>query len=354
MREVPEHETCYARSQLTGRDLALYNDLADSISRGRNSVRIDAGIDPYHAFDIYKLVLCDHPEFYWFSNKVEWRSLGFRTDMLLGGGKPRRAVDSAMREAADRVLSPLPRGANEYTVAKAVFAHVASSTTYAWEEAAAGADGCQDVHTLAGPFTTGRAVCDGYAAATQYLLQKAGVLAFRLSGTATSQLASGPHSWLLARINGRFYHIDPTWGDMASTTRSVEKCLPQDANYDYFCLTDKEISVSHRAESIIDLPACTSTRDSYYKREGYFLQVWSDAAFSDVMARQLAKGCRYIAARAATEGVFKKMRSAYTCTERVDSLLARAWLAAKTGGAKPRMSEYYEDARQRTVHIKLA
>ena len=53
-------------------------------------------------------------------------------------------------------------------------------------------------------------VCDGYARAYKLLMNKAGVACERVHGYPETGVG---HAWNFARINGRYYYIDPTWND---------------------------------------------------------------------------------------------------------------------------------------------
>lgn len=53
------------------------------------------------------------------------------------------------------------------------------------------------------------AVCDGYSKAYLYLLKKVGISCYRPSSTKMNP----DHAWNLAKLDGKYYHIDATWDD---------------------------------------------------------------------------------------------------------------------------------------------
>ena len=62
----------------------------------------------------------------------------------------------------------------------------------------------------------GGALCDGYALAYEYLLQKAGIRSTILGGLAgDSEETAGPHSWNLVELSGEWYEVDATWNDIS-------------------------------------------------------------------------------------------------------------------------------------------
>ena len=58
-------------------------------------------------------------------------------------------------------------------------------------------------------FETGIGICHEISSAYSYLLLQAGVQATTMSGTRAYDLAG--HQWSYVRINGKEYHIDPTY-----------------------------------------------------------------------------------------------------------------------------------------------
>ncbi|MBR4881659.1 MAG: hypothetical protein IKU19_06970 [Clostridia bacterium] len=65
----------------------------------------------------------------------------------------------------------------------------------------------QNASEICGPFIDGKTVCTGYISAYQYLLRQIGIE----SRFVRSQDMN--HVWLIAKINGKEYHIDPTYND---------------------------------------------------------------------------------------------------------------------------------------------
>lgn len=65
----------------------------------------------------------------------------------------------------------------------------------------------EDIYNIFGVFGNKMAVCQGYALAAEYLLNRHGVRC----GIASSDRAN--HAWNVVRINGKWYHMDVTWDD---------------------------------------------------------------------------------------------------------------------------------------------
>ncbi|WP_169007205.1 transglutaminase domain-containing protein [Faecalispora jeddahensis] len=64
-----------------------------------------------------------------------------------------------------------------------------------------------DAYTAYGALVKQKAVCQGYAAAFQLLMQKLGIPGIVVQSTAMN------HAWNMVRYNGEWYHVDATWDD---------------------------------------------------------------------------------------------------------------------------------------------
>lgn len=87
--------------------------------------------------------------------------------------------------------------------------------------------------------TEGITACNGYAMLAYKMLKELGFEVRLISGVASSQ-AYNPqnHAWNLVKLDGKWYHLDVTWDDP----------VPDEAGrifYDYYLLSDKEISKNH-------------------------------------------------------------------------------------------------------------
>lgn len=79
-------------------------------------------------------------------------------------------------------------------------------------------------------------VCEGYAKAFKYLLDKMEIPCILVSGKAiNSEGKTEKHMWNYIRINGVWYFVDVTWDDPIITNSNK---LPQKYRYKYFCQGD--------------------------------------------------------------------------------------------------------------------
>lgn len=108
----------------------------------------------------------------------------------------------------------------------------------------------------------GEAVCEGYARATQLLLNRLGVTNYLATGETEND--SGElegHMWNIVNINGNNYHLDVTWDD------TDQADAPNIKTHIYFNLTTKQISRNHFNIRPSDTD-CTADEFNYAKAEG--------------------------------------------------------------------------------------
>ena len=75
-------------------------------------------------------------------------------------------------------------------------------------------DGTNHVYGSNGALANGTAVCMGYADALMLFLNECGIEAVYVKEKTTLN-----HGWVYAKLDGEWYHIDPTWDDTRSTVK---------------------------------------------------------------------------------------------------------------------------------------
>ncbi|WP_313164808.1 stalk domain-containing protein [Sedimentibacter sp.] len=97
--------------------------------------------------------------------------------------------------------------------------------------------------------TQGKSVCNGYALLTYNMLNKLNIPVKLVTGTGNSEL----HIWNMVKLSGHWFHLDTTWNDPLPDENTI--------SYNYYMLTDNEISADHIIDENLDLPTANK---SYY------------------------------------------------------------------------------------------
>ena len=301
-----ESETGYAYSRLSGEKQELYLEIRDALVNFEEDVRLSS-CDKTEISDVFQCVLNDHPEIFYVEGYTYTEyTLGDILKKITFTGSYRFKQEEIAEkqelidEYVDLCLSGMPEHADDYTKVKYIYEYLIHHTEY---DAAVG-----DNQNICSVFIEGRSVCQGYAKATQYLLNEAGVFATLVLGHV---VGGEGHAWNLVRIDGEYYYVDTTWGDAsyqavgASTGHPGEK-IPT-INYDYLCVSTEQMNLTHTLDNVVELPECSSMAANYYVREGFYFTEWSDEQAERLFSEE---GSAYVTLKCGNEDVYRKMQDA--------------------------------------------
>lgn len=156
---------------------------------------------------------------------------------------------SVEKIAASLARQAMQAGDDDY--ARALWAHdyIINHAYYDLTYSHYGADGV---------LLRGTGVCDSYSKALTIILRECGIAAGRVYGE--------DHGWVIARLDGEWYMIDPTWDDPAGSAQPVSG----HEAHRYFGITTDMVCADH---DIVEFDAgydhlCESLEDNYYYRSG--------------------------------------------------------------------------------------
>ncbi|WP_017753466.1 transglutaminase domain-containing protein [Calidifontibacillus oryziterrae] len=137
-------------------------------------------------------------------------------------------VDKTVKTIVNEIIKP---EMNEHEKVKAIHDYVVLNLAY----------DTQLVNNSPYPaLTTGKTACNGYAMLVYKMLKQLGIEVRLISGVASSSsFATQNHAWNMVKLDGNWYHLDATWDDP----------IPDEQGrvlYNYYLLTDKEISKDHQ------------------------------------------------------------------------------------------------------------
>lgn len=200
----------------------------------------------------------DHPEYFFFTN--EYQSMSYDDGETISFvrfyagimGDEQIAAIKEVKAAAKEILSGITENMTDYE--KALYIHDALAAHITYEDG-------ENAHDIYGALVKGKAVCEGYAEAYQYLLREAGIQSYVVTGTANG----GAHAWNYVRLDGKYYQVDLTWNDQG-----------EELYHAYFGLTDAMMAQDHIITPVpYALPTCNSTDAFYFNGKAEYLDTYT-------------------------------------------------------------------------------
>lgn len=299
----------FAYESLDAQEQIWYQEIEQALGSMDDTIKLsteplEQGMDEQDIDKVFQCVLIDHPEIFYTTGYTYTKySRGEKTVGIDFAG----TYDLTKEEAAERAsaiqsvtadwLSRLEGAGSEYEKVKAVYEAVIFSTNYDL--------GAADNQNIASVFLGGSSVCQGYAKATQYLLNHLGVMCTLVQGTVDTGEA---HAWNLVQVDGDYYYVDTTWGDASYRMEdgSEQGSLPE-INYDYLCVTTEDLLRTHRIEGVVPMPECTATAANYYVREGAYFTAYDKEQMQAVFDRAIEDGRTEVTLKCAEELCYQEI-----------------------------------------------
>lgn len=255
---------------------------------------------------VFQCVLMDHPElFYTDGYSFVKYTLGEDIKKITFKGtyiytwEEKNERQEKIETAVMNLLKDLPSDATDYEKVKYVYETIIHQTEYSVS--------APDNQNICSVFLGQVSVCQGYAKAVQYLLQKLGVNATLVMGTV--ETGEG-HAWNLVSINNRYYYVDATWGDASYLVQMKEgqeqKSTPS-ISYDYLCVTTEDILQTHHMSDMIPLPVCDSLEANYYVREGAYFSEMNYTQLEQLIEKYKQEARESITLKCADTSVYQQM-----------------------------------------------
>lgn len=300
-----EIETEYAYSCLNDSGKKIYREVYGILSRRKENKPVSTS-DEKLLDKVFRCVMNDHPEIFYVSG-YSYTDFSLGDRFLFSGTYTMSSEEiEETREEIDRCakkcLSGLSDSASDYQKVKYVYEYLIKNTEYDKDSA--------ENQNICSVFLYGKSVCQGYAQATQYLLQRAGVFCTLVPGTVNQEES---HAWNLVKMDGQYYYLDTTWGDASYQNASGGSDAwlnpPPQINYDYLGVTTQQLLKTHRIDDLIPYPECVCMDCNYYVREGTYFEDCSEEQLKAVFDSKFMQNNGYITIKCANANVYKKARS---------------------------------------------
>ncbi len=238
---------------------------------------------------LVKMIFADHPELFWAEQSYEYTLYENRVQIrprYTCSGEERDRRRQQIEQTVQEGLQSVPEGASVYEVIRALYTYVVRTVEYD--------SSSSDNQNIYSSMVNRVSVCTGYAKELQYLLQRAGIQALLVEGTAGAEQM--PHAWLIGFCDGMYYHIDPTFGDPTYQEESGEETadLPEalQVDYTYLCCDTATILRGHSISPELEVPDCPSDALLYYPLHGLLFSAWSDEILISLQ-QSIDQGNRY-------------------------------------------------------------
>ena len=302
-------EGYYAFDKLTDAGKTLYAELLLILKQELEDVYVSTTSE--QAIDIvFNYLMIDHPEIFWVEGySFKKYTVGDVTDKMAFSGqytydlKEVATRQKKIDEYVNECIAGAPSSGDDYYTIKYIYDYLVTNTDYV--------SGAPDNQNICSVFIGRESVCNGYAKATQYLLNKLGIDCITVSGTVdTRSNVEAKHSWNLVLCNGNYYYIDTTWGDSSYQTVSSDSDdvtnLPR-VNYEYLCVTTENILTNHKFSDVIALPECKSMSDNYYVREKAYFESDDLEPVRELFDRRYNEGSENVTIKCATKEVYNSL-----------------------------------------------
>ncbi len=301
-----EQADCYAFGRLSEEEQEVYLEILEALLQFKENVKLSS-CDKELISRVFQCVLNDHPEiFYVDGYSYTEYTLGSILKKITFTGSYRFSPEEVVEKQrqidsyVNQCLAGMPENADEYEKVKYVYEYLIHHTDY---DAAA-----KDSQNICSVFLEQKSVCQGYAKATQYLLNRAGVFATLVLGRV---VGGEGHAWNLVRIDGEYYYVDTTWGDasyqaVGGGDYPVEK-IPT-INYDYLCVTTERMEQTHTRENVVEMPECTSMDANFYVREGVYFTDFDEEKIEKIFTDSYERGDTYVTLKCEGPDIYRKMQ----------------------------------------------
>lgn len=326
-----EEASDYAYQSLSAEEQIWYRDMELALGKMEETVRLSdeglkLGLSENCIDKIFQCVLNDHPEIFYVDGYTYTKySRGDKTVAIdFSGSYPITAEEALARknqimQAVQPVLAGIDEGADEYDKVKYVFETIIRNTEYDLD-----APDNQNIYSV---FAGGVSVCQGYAKATQYLLNQLGVECTLVQGMVDD---GEGHAWNLVRVDGSYYYVDTTWGDASYRLEEGAEIDPQhlpEINYDYLCVTTEQLLRTHTLESIVPMPECVDTAANYYVRQGALFTDYDKTQMEQLFAQTMAEGSTDVTVKCADVECYHTIKCALIDNHEIFDYLPEGELA---------------------------
>ncbi|MBE6666108.1 MAG: hypothetical protein E7603_07830 [Ruminococcaceae bacterium] len=297
----------------------LPEPLRDAYTQALEALRAHAETFCHEAFtepENIKTVLLsieyDHPELFWYTGNYSYYPDGTVKPCYSMTAEEAEAMQARMEPVIAEYLEGITDDMSAYDVALQLYIKLINRVDYdtvaldIQKKEGLERDELDELRTICGVFLNETTVCEGYARAYQYLMQKCGVECAECAGMLTRE-GGGAHAWNLIKLDGDYYHMDVTWGDSSNTKQEVKN---ENIGFNYFCITTEEL-LRTRDLSLnpIEIPAFTATKCNYHYHNDLVLTSYDFKKIRNILTSAIKKEEGYCTFKCSSAELFEEVHT---------------------------------------------
>ncbi|MBQ8821622.1 MAG: hypothetical protein IJZ82_03185 [Lachnospiraceae bacterium] len=319
----------YAYEQLSDAEKSWYRGISASLlAMEEQPAKLSEegllqGLTEEHIDRIFQCVLMDHPEYFYvtgyqytkYTRGDELVSVEF-TGTYSMDREEALTRKNVIEERAAGILAGISPEATDYEKVRYVYETIIKNTEYNMD-----APDNQNIYSV---LSGGASVCQGYAKAAQFLLNRLGVNCTMVQGLVKE---GEGHAWNLVQVEGEYYYMDPTWGDASYQVMNMDVSNVRIPNisYDYLCVTGADLFRTHTLDCIVPMPECISTAANYYVREGCFFSAYDEQQINDLIQKVISESREELYFKCADENVYRTFKESLIDGEGIFDYLGDAY-----------------------------
>lgn len=304
--KMQEQKGLYAFDRLTEQGKILYVEILTILENEASDVVVSTTSDEAVEL-VFDYVCTDHPEIFYVDgySYTNYTVDNVITRISFSGNytydiKEVERRKKLINEYVNTCIAGAPSTEDDYYVIKYVYEYIIENTDYDLS--------AEDNQNICSVFIGHKSVCNGYAKATQYILNKLGIKCTLVVGKCNTKNSKGVrHAWNVVLCNDAYYYVDTTWGDSSYQTSAGESAdatkLPK-INYDYLNVTSEEIQGNHFISDLIDMPYCSSLKDNYYVREDEYFTSAESSLIAELFKRRYEDGSDNVTIKCSSKEVY--------------------------------------------------
>ena len=228
----------------------------------------------------------EHPEYFWVRN-YEYELSNTELTLKLEPFQDYtvsqlQQMYQEMKKKATGIVAGIPQNISAYDKILQIHDYLIRTTTYDYLSVEQGNTENLLIYSAYGCLMEGKAVCEGYARAFQYIMKLLGIE----SGTCTGSAGNEHHAWNYVRIDDAYYWLDVTWDD----TNDMEYPNTNLISHCFFLLNDELFLRSHVLDNTnYYVPVCKEITENYFHKNGLCFEQYDFAAFNPVFSAEFQK-----------------------------------------------------------------